>query len=740
MSTLRLLALALGLVAPQVSAQQLATAEQRQELAALCVRVAKAGHAPIVGEMRRCLKNLGAPRTELDELDKRCRKELARRARPRAVTRRTLAGIAALARDLATRLPDLDEDARADLGFEILALDDRVAAAHQAVGHKRGDGQWVDEEELDRRKRCAEIRAAIRKADELEFPITVRDYKHPVHELLGIDWGIELRYENLRFISHLSRERSERIFRQALRAAALHEWLISGRLVVHRAKSGHTWVLVEPGEDYEAAVDAAVEAKGLAKELAGDAKQWSQFHDKRGWTVQNFSTEQYSEDLLLEDCCESRDIPPFLAAGLCNWTSETMLGCKMPTIVVLETERPKTGVGGARQTNRVDPVTYREAGTYGGREWMKWLLSRGSAPGIPACFVDAIGKVRGEELVKCTLVAEYWIETGPLLRLVRRLSRGKDKTGFAFVPVFEKALDLEIADFEYDWRRWLLGPPPSVFERLAPQPARQIDSDAQAAMSYLTELRKRAFAGEQMQKFYDADALTERAAVHYHAKLSDQALLLAKHLAEKDATSETAAKSQAELDALRAAGSWRVGPELIDNAATDPERTLDYWMGSVYQRVALLDPGLVGLGWAKSGEVAVADAGSLVNEPRGFWAVTWPVDGSRRVPIRHSALTPSPVPTAEPDTLGYPITLLLGPDVVRGRGFAVELSLHERSQEGPLVDCWMSTPDKPTNPRWAPRNTWSLIPKAPLLKGKTYHARAVIHGQKDWTISWSFRT
>ena len=459
--------------------------------------------------------------------------------------------------------------------------------------------------------------------------------------------------------------------------------------------------------------------------------------------MQYLHSDLYSQAMLLSDFADSRKMPNFLAAGLCNWTSETMLGDKMPDIVVFETEEARTiAATKAKRTNRVDPATYRKAGTYGGREWMKWLVSQGSAPGMPACFVDELGKLRGKELVKCTLVAEHWIETGSLIRLIRALNRGEDKSGFAFVKVFEQATDLKIAEFEEDWQRWLMGSEPSLVERITPEPTTKLDPNTEKALSHLEQLRKLAFAGEHMREHYAADSLVERAAIHYHADLSAQALRLAEHLAEKDAATDddSVAKAEASLDELRAGGSWRVAPELIDLASGGAKESIDFWMASIYQRASLLDPSLLGIGFAKSGVVAIADAGSLVNDAEGFWAITWPPNKAKRVPIRHAELSPNPVPSVEPGTLGYPITLHLGPDVLKGLGFKVQLELHRDRRTGPLVDCWDVDAEQADEPTLGTRRVWSLIPKAPLVRGKSYHVRAVIHGVETWTLRWSFRT
>ena len=154
MSRIRLLALTLFVTASPVPCQELATSAQRKTLASLCYQLARAGRAEPVREVYRCLKNLGMTKPELEALEKRCGKELARRRKPMAVTKRTIAGMKAFARELAERLSKLDEDARFDLAFEILAIDASVAKAHEALERKFVNGEWIDEDEVERRARA----------------------------------------------------------------------------------------------------------------------------------------------------------------------------------------------------------------------------------------------------------------------------------------------------------------------------------------------------------------------------------------------------------------------------------------------------------------------------------------------------------------------------------------------------------------------------------------------------------
>ena len=67
------------------------------------------------------------------------------------------------------------------------------------------------------------------------------------------------------------------------------------------------------------------------------------------------------------------------------------------------------------------------------------------------------------------------------------------------------------------------------------------------------------------------------------------------------------------------------------------------------------------------------------------------------------------------------------------------MTLHLGAQDGPEVECYLSTPDVPTNPDLVPPGCWCLIPKEHLKKGATYWvvATRVLSGEQ---LVWSFQT
>lgn len=338
------------------------------------------------------------------------------------------------------------------------------------------------------------------------------------------------------------------------------------------------------------------------------------------------------------------------------------------------------------------------------------------------------------------------MEEGPLLELCRALARKREDAGAAYVRCFEDATELSVPDFEADFKAWLLGRPASIVARAAqagpsgrsPGEGAGFEKAAKAARA-LEKIRASFFSHDLYSGQYKVDPLAPKAAVFVSRDLCARATSLAQVLAKKK-LKDLSTEARAELDALRPHGAWRPGLGLVDTAATSPGRSLERWLGSYYHRCLLLDPGLLSIGWGTKGDVAACDATSLVDQAQGFWGLSWRVDKARAVPIRHTDFRPSPYPGKRARSLGYPITLHLGPDVQFGKDFVVELELRKGSTKGELVECWVSSPSAPTHPVHAPRNVWCLLPKRPLARGTSYFVKARVRSQEEKTLRWSFRT
>ncbi|MCB9919121.1 MAG: hypothetical protein H6832_12025 [Planctomycetes bacterium] len=739
----------------------LATKAQRDGLAKIRLDLASLGQRESVVALRRSLRNLGAKDDELAVSDAACSKALSRRPTPKSVPRRIVDAIRKSVEDLAGGLSSLDGDSKIELAFEVLALDSQHAAANAIIGRERveldGDVHWWDEEDKKRETRRAEIRGAVLAAKRFDPKIEIETSTHRVLEALGEEDCSLLRFGKVAFYTVLDQKRAAAILRDALRAAAFGEWLISGRVEVQREDEGITWVLVDD-EDYAAVVDAAAQKKGIDAAIKDHVKRWAGFKDLRGWNVKLHSDDDYVKTLFVVDLLWGRRMPPFLRAGICNWACEAVIGAKMPDIVKVETEQVEgTKASMLRLTGGVDPATYRRAGTYGRRAWLKWLTEQGSAPSIVECFCSQMGDVRGKELVKSTLVVEHWAEAGPMLELLRPLARGHVKdgvfqSGADYVPHFERAADLTIAEFESDFKRWLLGPEPSILDRCRVDEEYEFDRGSISALDAWNDVRSRAFGGELLKTVYTVPDLTKRPALHLHPALCRATTVLATKVTEQVRTGERDGveleddRGLRELLTAGPRGRWGVTAPLVDFEASTPAGTLEEWLANPYARRAILDPDLLAVGWASHKDVAVADAASLVelvddvSRDDAMWALPWPSPGARGVPTRPANSLISPIPGVKHDEIGYPISLHIGPGVPSGSDFGIEFEARLDKADGQFLDCHVSTPSAPTNPEWAPQRYWILIPKEPLPRGREVHVSAKLAGRHNRTVRWSFRT
>jgi hypothetical protein len=149
-------------------------------------------------------------------------------------------------------------------------------------------------------------------------------------------------------------------------------------------------------------------------------------------------------------------------------------------------------------------------------------------------------------------------------------------------------------------------------------------------------------------------------------------------------------------------------------------------MATLYHRVALLQPGLAdaGAGWAFRRDglgFLVIDVGADTGrvDPK-VWPVVYPVNGQEDVPLDFalgSKETPNPIPDDGREA-GYPVTIQI-PERA-GRGFDGEAGLFTGST---VVDCWLSTPDKPARADWPQPGVVCLIPKKKLAPGTRYTVR-----------------
>jgi hypothetical protein len=595
--------------------------------------------------------------------------------------------------------------------------------------------------------RVAELLVAARG---LELEIDSGESDSPVLAAVGAGEGddaqgaILARGHGVAVHARMEAPKLERILRQALRAAALTHALVTGEsrtgeLRVPSFTITPTVVFTASPRPFEAALIEAREHGGLTpSEYARDVELGSRsFADRRGWRTSAWRSEADDQALLLWMLVErilGPEAQPCLVAGHLNWLALEFLGTTLPSVSWKESsqgewEGVRTSTG--ERTRFESESLWRSArrGLHGTRSWMVLRAIEGRDPPWSRSMVASIGRVNGEDLLKATLVSAFLHESGSFPEVLAA-TRGREDR----VPAFEAALASTLPNFEQRWRRWLLRVPPvppGILQLLA-DPALLAERN-EAPPDFLLELNRIRRAAFRAQAI-------DLGPVVLDEELSRGAEAHAGYLELHE--DQQQAWPQAHEEYAHRAGfspaGVRAGLHGLIAFTEEPVDAVTQWMGTLYHRIPLLDPGLLGVGFGKAGGVCVLDVTSLVLDTGDDRWVRWPHDGMRAVPRASVPDLPNPVPGERQAEWGYPITLqafLAAQD----RELDIRLSLHEWDEKERAVACWFVTPEQPFQPELAPPNTWCLIPRK-RLKASTKYGVVVAGRSAPPGLSWTFET
>ncbi|MBI4244809.1 MAG: hypothetical protein HY606_12030 [Planctomycetes bacterium] len=170
---------------------------------------------------------------------------------------------------------------------------------------------------------------------------------------------------------------------------------------------------------------------------------------------------------------------------------------------------------------------------------------------------------------------------------------------------------------------------------------------------------------------------------------------------------------------------------------------VDELIGTFYHRIPLLNPFLELIGVGVFNETASFLRPVCINARGGFQttssemiSVLYPHDGQKGVSIRFSNdELPDPVPGVNEVMFGYPITITF---YNVNKVVAKKIELMNGSSQ---VDCYLHTPQKPSNPERPDFTTICILPKV-FLKSKTMYKVLVeceVDG-KAFSKEWTFTT
>lgn len=715
--------------------------------------LAKGGRTEEWRELVAVLTALGLPEKQLAALRTHGESDLLRANSPSRDTARALQLLRGATSRLATHLPALaDEGARRRVARQLLVLDADVRAAHVVLGDEWVGGRWGSAGEADRAARRKAMQVALQEARRLEVPVevgVVRDQE--IDALVCGRLGrplVRARSGRISVLSAGSAAQAERILRQALRAAAVANFLATGQLQVpgyqvssHEGYDGYearNFVLLEHRADYEKVVDTYAELGAIQPRWASEAKQFSAFsfsaYDRREINVKHATLESEAAAHLLLHCDHARFCTPALTCGHISWVCRAFLGTRFPYVAYRDgqakpADAKRTSAADLRWLEqRQELLRLADAGLLGGRTFLRFLAARREDPAWSDAMQSQLGPIQGETLLKATFVAEFLMESGTLAQLDGALRKVDDQ--LPLPERFVAALGEPLAAFEERWRNWLLGCPPGVVQRLLPQEA-ELPRNLERALRLLQALREQAFAAK-------SSWVSPRPVVVADVELGAGCVAHAKYLGQHPDMVQRwpdAHEENPEHVDWSAHGAWAGRNSVIHPGIQDGEAAVQGWMGTFYHRLPLLEPGLLRIGLGQAGNVVVMDSGSLVAVVDEPWRVAWPPEGAKGVPVRFVPELPNPVPGEDQSKFGYPITLQVGPRRTQGT-VGVTMRLLDGGRE---VPCWFSSPQQPTFADLAPPGAFCLIPKSHLRPGTTYTVVVRFLDEAN-DLTWQFRT
>jgi hypothetical protein len=746
LTTLALL-LILALQAPPTAAQSkkqepLLPATAMRTFEAALRTLAKEGRAESSQRLLDALVTLGLSEDRKNKLGQELERLLSKAKPPKSSRKtRALGSLRRALRSLERELADAQGPRREALARVLLLFDKQHAAANEALGHIAIEGVYFDPSVRTLEAERARIHEWMREVRDRKLEIHKSSAEDPlVREVYGREASVA-RWNNWVLRSAWTQHKAARALGEVVRSWFLMRALQGEGLGEPSALRPWNWVHFHSEGAYNRGIDFAI-SQGLGDaESAKASRAIGNWFGYRDGEVVHALAESDLEIALLYFKADSLPVP-FLAAGQFNWIGLHYLGASMPGIVYSDSGRGKdarTVSTGPDDLERAEMQRMREAGAAGARMYLRWLVSRNEDPPLHTLLEDHIGKVLGDRMLKATFVYEYLqLRGGPkeLIRPRAGVLRDLGKKGQR--EYLEAALGMKLEDFDKQWRAWMMPRSQGLLADLDPTPDPSAGKEGAEVLEELERIRSAAFKkarlrGEVYPLRIDID-LSRGCRLHarYLAKNPEQ------RGAWPDAHEEYPDQPGFTPEGARAGTS-----SVIAGGGGGMSGAIRGWMGTFYHRIPLLEPNVVRIGWGLEDGTALLDLSSMCGPRPPAIHICWPHADQSNVPLRFQPELPNPVPGAQQGEFGYPITLMLGPHSTKqiGKDVAdVTMQLFEGpASAGKSVDCYGSSPSKPSNPDLAPRFTYCLIPKAHLLPGTLYTvtAKSAVRGLE---LEWSFRT
>ena len=696
--------------------------------------LAKAGREQDVTELLRLLRELGAPERDLERLEPTIRKSLARAkskaAAPRAVTaiRR---GVDALER----RLSSFDTTVRPRAAELILQLDGDREKAHRVLSHVEWQGGWVEADLRPAFERRTQIQRWVQETHRLEFDIETVPSEHSLLQRTFGERCRAVRHGGLTIHGTFTEVKLARILTQALRACALSNALRTGQLALPAAvsRARESFALLSSEAEYEAAIRTAHEIGTLDDTRLQHSLQLSGAVVGDVLVMWDYSELHSYASLMFyvwRDALEREyraELQPNLLVGGAHWLCLHLFGVPSPSfagVEIHEVDLSRTASPlereAARERERI--LRLSKAGLQGARSYLQWLTRKHEDPPFSSTFVGDLFEVEDRLRLKVTFVVEYLQEMERFGETLRKTAKWMDADPFERFLATSGGSERH---FEDRWRSWLLPPGEGLLQRVASADLGTLDSETAETLEFLNDVRARAFAA------YDIET-----DVGHEASLSEGCRLHAEYLgqnSEQLAAWPDAHEEYSDRAGFDVRGAWAGMHSVIAPGCDDGREAIEGWLATFYHRLPLLEPGLLRIGYARAGGVAVLDSGTLSAPAERECTVVWPASGATEVTLSFAPELPNPVPGEDQSEWGYPVTLQ-----AFQRTDTWEMELSEGLAGGTPVDCHFSSPLAPTNPILAPAGAYCLIPKQRLRPNTRY--TVVARSSDDESLTWSFTT
>ncbi|MCA8943406.1 MAG: hypothetical protein KDB80_12655 [Planctomycetes bacterium] len=726
----RLLVALAGLWPQSVSAQDLAIpATELRGLDAIAERLAKVGLEDdtwtIIDLLRRC----GYPDRSLSDLQESCEKSFLKAKPDKAKFDQFVSMLDAAVEKLVPVLGTLEGEAQQAFARELLVLDRRLEAPHRVLGHEQAHGRWIEpwmKPLLDSEVEAAEALASARALSPQPSRVTTSDVAF-LEKLLGQP-GTLAEGWNITIHTTMSRQQSAQILVDFARAAAFANWLLTRKVEPFRVRAFQL-LLVDSRERYQKLIDILQSDGRMPAEEASYQKKASFFWDARNeYLVMHARDPHAFSAYLLAEALNNLSYRPqqFLRAGLANYVCLAVLDERMPRYV----PEGKAATEAALPTPR---WLRAESGLTGLRAHIAGLVRRGRDPDWKQAFeCGGIGDLQGDLLLKNTEMLRFLCAQGPIDQALSKCNENDATDAASRIALVEGQFSIDVADLDAKWRRWIGTDAPSLAESLEARVDVDRLKERKRLLDRLVEIRKQSGAQREDPK----------QSLGFHGLLSRGANRVAEYARslEPRPTEWAAAHIQDKTSPAFSLEGMQAGPHcLIAFDAENADAAIDRWLASYYDRLDLLRPGILDVGFAHVEDTCVLDCGSLVTRPDGEFMVRWPYPDMKRVPTHYAPELRRPVADAGDHEWGYPITLQLlrGEETAPGE-VTMELFVGNPSR-GKQVECVFTSPDSPSNPAWVPPDTYALIPKEPLAARTQFTVIATFQST-DQRVLWKFKT